>query len=167
MSVPHPKGRAVVWTCVKDHIINENEDYKNIRLCGFYYKLFEGEKVGGSREGLDGYPYLKHRIQLWPVHWLSQMKKIHEAVCMKKRVATNEGGKRLVHPFKRQEFCKCIGCNILEVNYGKKVHKIWSEVPKSFGKYEIINCEEILMETPIYIGFIVLTTVVFTSMLAI
>ena len=26
VSVPHPKGRGVVWTCVKDHIIDEKED---------------------------------------------------------------------------------------------------------------------------------------------
>ena len=26
VSVPHPKGGAIVWTCVKDHIIDEKED---------------------------------------------------------------------------------------------------------------------------------------------
>ena len=40
VSVPHPKGGATVWTCVKDHIIDEKEDYKDIVLCGFDYKLF-------------------------------------------------------------------------------------------------------------------------------
>ena len=29
VSVPHPKGVVIVWTCVKDHIINEKEDYKD------------------------------------------------------------------------------------------------------------------------------------------
>ena len=28
-------------TCVKYHIINENDDYKTIGICGFDYKLFE------------------------------------------------------------------------------------------------------------------------------
>ena len=28
VSVPNPKGGTIVWTCVKDHIINEKEDYK-------------------------------------------------------------------------------------------------------------------------------------------
>ena len=28
VSVLHPKGGAIVWTCVKDHIIDEKEDYK-------------------------------------------------------------------------------------------------------------------------------------------
>ena len=43
VSVPHPKGGIIVWTCVKDHIIDEKEDYKEIGLCGFDYKLFEEE----------------------------------------------------------------------------------------------------------------------------
>ena len=49
VAVPHTKGGGVVWTCVKDHIINEKEDYKYIGLCGFYYKLFEEEEGGGTR----------------------------------------------------------------------------------------------------------------------
>ena len=60
--VPNPKGGAIVWTCVKDHIIDEKEDYKHIGLSGFDYKSFEEEEGGGTREGLDGYPYLKHLI---------------------------------------------------------------------------------------------------------
>ena len=27
VSVPHPKGVTIVWTCVKDHVIDEKEDY--------------------------------------------------------------------------------------------------------------------------------------------
>ena len=65
VSVPHPKGGTVVWTCVKDHVIDENEDYKEIRLHGFDLKLFEEEEGRGKREGLDGYPYLKHLVLLW------------------------------------------------------------------------------------------------------
>ena len=60
-------------TCVKDHIIDEKEDYKYIGLRGFYYKIFEEEEGGGTREGLDAYPYLKHIIQLWPGDWMKQM----------------------------------------------------------------------------------------------
>ena len=75
MSVPHPKWGAIVWTCVKDHIIDEKEDYKDIGLRGFYYKIFEEEEGGGTREGLDAYPYLKHIIQLWPGDWVNQMEK--------------------------------------------------------------------------------------------
>ena len=40
MSVPHPKGGAIVRTYVKDHIIDEKEEYKDIGLGGFDYKLF-------------------------------------------------------------------------------------------------------------------------------
>ena len=38
VSVLYPKGGAIVWTCVKDHIIDEKEDYKDIGLRGFDYK---------------------------------------------------------------------------------------------------------------------------------
>ena len=47
MSVPHPKGGTIVWTCVKDHIIDEKEGYKDIGLRGLDYKLFEEEEGGG------------------------------------------------------------------------------------------------------------------------
>ena len=49
VSVPHTKGGAIVWTCVKDHIINEKEDYKYIGMNGFDYKLFEEEEGRGTR----------------------------------------------------------------------------------------------------------------------
>ena len=66
MSVPHPKGGELFWTCVNDNIINEKEQHEDILLRGFDYKLFEEEESGGTREGLDRYPYLKHLIQFWP-----------------------------------------------------------------------------------------------------
>ena len=75
MSVSHPKGGSIVWTCVKDHIIDEKEDYKDIGLRGFDYKLFEEEEGGETREVLDGYPYLNYIIQLWPGDWVKHMEK--------------------------------------------------------------------------------------------
>ena len=51
-------------------------------------------------------------------------------------VTTNGGGKRLVRPFKRQELWKCIGCILSAVTYGKKLHKLWSEVSKYFCNME-------------------------------
>ena len=45
MSIPNPKGGDIVWTCVKDNIIEEKEDYKYIGPRGFGYKLFEYEEV--------------------------------------------------------------------------------------------------------------------------
>ena len=60
---------------MKDHIIYEKEAYKEIGLCGFDYKLFEEEEGGGTREGLDGYPYFNHIIQLWPGDWVRQVEK--------------------------------------------------------------------------------------------
>ena len=60
---------------MKDQVIDEKKDYKEIGLRRFDCKLFEKEEGGGKREGLDGYPYLKHLIQLWPGDWLRQMEK--------------------------------------------------------------------------------------------
>ena len=87
-------------------------------------------RVGGTREGLDGYTYLKHPIQLWPGDWVNQIAKIDEAVDINNCYTTNGGSKRLFRPFERKEFWKCIGCILLEVTYGKKGHKLWSDRPK-------------------------------------
>ena len=46
----------------------------------------------------------------------------------------SRGKKWLVRPFTRKEFYKCIGCILSEVTYVKKGHKLWSEIPKYFGK---------------------------------
>ena len=96
MSIPHLKGGAIFCTYVKDHIIDEKEDYKYIGLHGFDYKLFEEEEGGGTREGLYGYPYLKHIIQLWPVDSVKQIAKMNEAVGMKNHFTMDGGGNRLV-----------------------------------------------------------------------
>ena len=85
VSVPHPKGGSIVWTCVKDHITNENEDHKDIGLRGFDYKLFEVEEGGGTKKVLDDHPYLKHIIHLWPGDWVKQMTKMNGAVGIKNR----------------------------------------------------------------------------------
>ena len=102
MSVPHLKGGAIVWTCVNDHIIDEKKDYKDIGLHEFNYKLFEEDEGGGTREGLYGYPYLKHLVQLWPGDWVKHTKKTNEAVGMESCLNMDGGGKWLVRPFKRQ-----------------------------------------------------------------
>ena len=136
MSVPHPKGGAIVRTFLKDHIIDKREDYNDIGLHGFDYKLFEEDEGGGNREGLDGYPYLKHLIKLWRVDWVKQMEKMNEAVGMKNRFTMNGGRKRLISPFKRQGFWKFIGCILSTVTYGNKGQNIWSEIPKAFGNME-------------------------------
>ena len=101
VSVPHPKWGEIVWTCVKDHIINEKEDYRDIGIRGFDYKLFEEEQGGGTRKVLDGYPYLKHLIQLWTGYLVRNMAKINIGVGMKNCVTMNGIGKRLVSTFKR------------------------------------------------------------------
>ena len=41
VSVPHSKGGIIVWNFAKYHIVDGKEDYKDIGLRGFGYKLFE------------------------------------------------------------------------------------------------------------------------------
>ena len=48
----HPKGENIVWTCVNDNIIEENQEYKAIGIYGFDYKLFQ-EKEGGGGVGVE------------------------------------------------------------------------------------------------------------------
>ena len=74
VSIMHPKGGKIVWTCVKDDIIKENNNYEAIGLSGFDYKLFEEEEGRGVIDGLYGYPYLKHILKLWIGDWVKQMK---------------------------------------------------------------------------------------------
>ena len=77
MSVPHTKGGEIFRTSVKLQVIDGKEDYKEIGLCGFDYKLFEEEEGKRKQEGLDRYPYLNHLIQLWTGCWLRQMGKMN------------------------------------------------------------------------------------------
>ena len=51
MSVPHTKGGEIVWTCVKDHIIDEKEYYKDIGLRGFIINYLSKRGVGGLDRG--------------------------------------------------------------------------------------------------------------------
>ena len=76
------------------------------------------------------YPFLKNIIQLWRCDWMKQLENINESDVTNSRFTMDGGGKRLFCPFKRQEFWKCIGCVLWEVNYGKKGHTIWSKIPK-------------------------------------
>ena len=73
--VPHPKGGGIIWTCVKDNNIEENQDYEAIGLRGFGYTLFEVEESGGITEGFYGYPYFKHIIHLQSGDLLKQIVK--------------------------------------------------------------------------------------------
>ena len=45
----HPKVGVMFGTSVKVHIIDEEEDYKDIGLHGFDYKLFCEEGGGGTK----------------------------------------------------------------------------------------------------------------------
>ena len=73
-------------------------------------------------------------VQLWPGYWVKQMEKMNEAVGDKNRLDKSVGKKQLVHPFRRKELWKCIGCIILTFTYGNKGQNMWRETPIYFGK---------------------------------
>ena len=76
---------------------------------------------------------------------------MNEAVGIKNRYNMNGGGKRLVRTFNRKEFWKCIGCILLAVTYGKKGHKLWSEIPKYSGKMASTKLRrDVLVNTDLY-----------------
>ena len=119
---------------MKDDIAEAKEEYKAIGLCGFGCKLFEEEEGEGVQEGLDGYPYFTHLIQLCPGDWVEQVRKMNEAVGEKNSFDNSGGKKLLVHHFTRNEFWKCIGCILSVVIYGIKVNQIWGETETSVSK---------------------------------
>ena len=56
------------------------------------------------------------------------------AVGEKNRIDNFMGKKRLLCPFRRQEFWKCIGFNLLTVTYGNKGKNNWRETKTYVGK---------------------------------
>ena len=77
---------------------------------------------------------MKNLIKLWPGDWVKYIENTIEAVGMNNSVTVGGGGKHIVLPFRRQEFWKFIGCVLSSVTYGKKIHKLWSELPKYSDK---------------------------------
>ena len=133
MVVPHPKGGGIVWTCVEDNVVGEKEEYKAIELRGFYYKLFQEEEGEGVREGIDGYPYLKRLIELWPGYWVEQLSKMNEEVDERNRHHKATGKRQSVQKFSNNDFWKYIGCIISAFTYGKEGYTIWKSTTRRDG----------------------------------
>ena len=55
----------------------------------------------------------------------------------------------------------------MEVTYGKKGHNIWKEIKNILVERHLINYEDMFVVTTIYIRYVVITIVLFTSMLTI
>ena len=65
---------------MEDNVVGGKEEYKSIGISGFDYKLFEEEEGGGVREGIYGYTYLKHIIELCLGDWFDHLSKINEEI---------------------------------------------------------------------------------------
>ena len=74
------------------------------------------------------------------------MAKINEAVGMKNGVTMNGRGKRLVCPFIRQQFWKCMGCVISAVTYEKKDTSFGVIYENLLVKWIILNYKEMFLE---------------------
>ena len=80
MTVPHPKWGKFFLTFVEGDIIGVKENYREIRLGGFDYKLFEEEEGVGGLYIIYGYQYLNNLIYLWPLYWVERISKTNESV---------------------------------------------------------------------------------------
>ena len=47
LSIPHPKGGDIVWTCLKRHIIKEKELHKAIGLVVLIINYLKKRRLGG------------------------------------------------------------------------------------------------------------------------
>ena len=65
---------------MKDNVVGGNQEYKAIGIREFDYKLFEEEEGGGVQEGIDGYPYLKHLIELCPGIYIQNLSKMNKEI---------------------------------------------------------------------------------------
>ena len=93
---------------------------------------------------------------------------MNEAVAIKNCFTINGGGRRLVCPFKRRELWKCIGCIIwAELFIGGKDTRFLLKDQKILVGCHLLKYEEMFVETPIYIRYVVLAIVIFTYTLAI
>ena len=106
-------------------------------------------------------------IQLCPGDWVNQMSKMNEAVIMKNRVTVGGGGKRIVCTFRRQEFWKCIGFFNRKLHMERKDTRFGVNNQNIMLIWHLLNHKEIFVGTPIYIGYVVISIILFTSMLAI
>ena len=112
------KGGGISCTCVKDNITKENQEFEATGIGGFDYKLFEDEEGGGVRQGLDGYHYLKHLIQLWPWYWVNHTEKMNEAVGENNSFDKSVGEEMVSSSFYKERFLEMywvyyiLGCGI-------------------------------------------------------
>ena len=65
---------------MEGNVVGGNKKCKAIGLRGFYYKLSQEQEVGGFREGIDGYPYLKYLIDFCPGYCIKNLSKLNEEV---------------------------------------------------------------------------------------
>ena len=79
MEVVGNDKKKVLWEVVRDHVVEEPYDHKDIGLRGFDFNTFDEYEEGVVREECSG-PYLKMLIKLWPGDWIYQLKRMNQKV---------------------------------------------------------------------------------------
>ena len=110
---------------------------------------------------------MKHLIQLWKCDWVKQIVKMNEAVGMKNNITMDGGGKRLVRHFKGKSSGNVLVLLYRQLPMGIKYTSFGVKYQKFLVGWHLLNYKEMLVETPIYFRCVVITIVIFTSMLAI
>ena len=105
----NPKVGNIIWNCVEDNVMGENDYYKAIGLHGSNYNLFKEQEGGCVRKGIDGYPFLKHLIELWLGDLDQQLGKINNVVFEKIQHQEEAGKSRPDIMFWKNKSRKCIG----------------------------------------------------------
>ena len=92
---------------------------------------------------------------------------MNEAVGMKNHFTMDGRGKRVVCRFSRKDFGNALVLFYWQLPMGRKGTNSGEKYQNILVRWHPLNYEDMSVETLIYIRYVVLTIVVFTSMLAI
>ena len=70
VAVPHMKGGGGVGLLWRIILLGKIRSTKQLDYAIFDYRLFEEDEGGEVLEGIYGYSYLKHIVELWPGDWV-------------------------------------------------------------------------------------------------
>ena len=120
-------GKKVLWEVVDNLFVEEPTDHEEILLRRFDFNFFSEDEEGVVREGSREFPYLLMLINIWPGYWKTRLKRMKQKV-------DEENGKALVkvnvryrkiRQFSSNEFCKNIGCLVLDPTFGIGGSRLW------------------------------------------
>ena len=81
----------VLWEVVNNNVVEEPTDREEIGIQGFDFNVFNKDEDGVVREGSSEFLYLLMLIKLWPVNWISQLKRMNRKVEKNNGKTLNKG----------------------------------------------------------------------------